>query len=252
MTSKYLGGFPGMCEGNQCYDDGAPISDPPSHVARNILQHQLTSPGCPTDYVWISLEYPSQTGSDALDSRLAKSMDNTFKGYKKKAENLACNDFEGCQGLCLPVGYEIKQYVHQSGSGYLSVFRVERFTGNFRQNRQIRGTVAYKFENYALQTGTLLRLKDIFINPNAAVPLFWAKIEELIAPNKACALKSLKVNGRNISAKRLEPNDMILTREGATVALTGQAPGPCPSQAVDLSAKEMIEIGAYPALWAWD
>ncbi|MDR2367657.1 MAG: hypothetical protein LBF58_06045 [Deltaproteobacteria bacterium] len=252
MASEYLGGFPGLCEDDHCFDDGTPTSDPPQEITRHILQHQHTSPTCPTDLIWISLEYPGNTGSPTLDARLAKSMDNLFKNYRNKAEELSCNDFEGCQGYCLPVGFEIKQYVHKPSPDYLSIFRVERFLGNFRQNRHIRGTVNYRFENYTLQTGAPLRLKDIFINPNAAVPRFWAKVAELVSGNKSCALKNLRVNGRAISGRHLEPNDLILTKGGATIALTARAPAPCRSQALDISVPDMLEIGAYPALWEAD
>jgi hypothetical protein len=252
MKSDYLGGFPGLCEDDQCYDNGVPNSDPPPEITRNILQHQLTSPTCATDLVWISLEYPGNTGSPALDARMAKAMDSLFKNYQNRAEALLCNDFEGCLGHCLPVGYEIKQYVHQSGPDYLSVFRVDRFLGNFRQNRHVRGTIAYKFENYSLKTGAPLRLKDIFANPNTAVPKFWAKVGELVSKEPGCALKSLRVNGRSISSRHLEPGDLILTRGGATVALTARANDPCRSQALDLTVPDLIEIGAFPALWGQD
>jgi hypothetical protein len=216
MSSKHLGGFPGQCEDDQCYDDGTPLADPPPEISRHILQHQLTSPTCSTDLIWISLEYPGNTGSAALDARLAKAMEKVFKNYRNRADNLTCNDFEGCMGHCLPVGFEIKQYVHQSGPGYLSIFRVERFIGNFRQNKHIRGTVTYSFENYTLQTGALLRLKDIFVNPITAVPLFWEKVGQQISKEGGCSLKNLKVNGRGISSRHLEPRDLILTRGGAT------------------------------------
>ncbi|MDR1677659.1 MAG: hypothetical protein LBS44_04620 [Deltaproteobacteria bacterium] len=249
MTSQYLGGFPGLCEDDQCYDDGLPLNEPPPELSRHILQHQLTSPSCPTDLIWITLEYPGKTGNASLDARMAQNMEKVFKSYQKQAANLACNDFDGCLGHCLPVGFEIKQYVHQSSPDYLSIFRVERFMGNFRRNRHIRGETVYKFENYTLLTGVQLRLKDIFVNPNKAVPLFWKKVGELVSKENSCTLKNLKINGRSISGQHLEPNDLILTRGGATVALTGKASGPCRSQAVDLAIKEMIEIGAYPAIW---
>lgn len=249
MTSEFLGGFPGLCEDDQCYDDGAPISRPPPDLTRHILQHQLTSPTCPTDLIWISLEYPGNTGNPALDANIAKAMERTFNGHKNTADSLSCNDFEGCLGHCLPVGFETKQYVHQSAPDYLSIFRVDRFLGNFRQNRHIRGTVAYRFENYSLISGEKLRLKDIFVNPNAAVPKFWAKVSELISKDPNCSLRNMRLNGRAISSRHLEPSDLILTRGGATVALTAQASGPCRSQALDLNVNEMVEIGAYPALW---
>ncbi|MDR2386168.1 MAG: hypothetical protein LBE80_01110 [Deltaproteobacteria bacterium] len=249
MTSQFLGGFPGLCEDDQCYDNGRPLSQPPPDLTRHILQHQLTSPTCPTDLIWISLEYPGNTGSPALDANLAKAMEGTFNDHKNRADSLSCNDFEGCLGHCLPVGFEIKQYVHQSSPEYLSIFRVERFLGNFRQNRHIRGTVNYVFENYSLISGEKLRLKDIFVKPNRAVPKFWAKVSQLIAKDSGCSLRNLRLKGRSISTGHLEPGDLILTRGGATIALTAQASSPCRSQALDLSVAEMLEIGAYPALW---
>ncbi|MDR1111244.1 MAG: hypothetical protein LBP92_11265 [Deltaproteobacteria bacterium] len=249
MSSQFLGGWPGLCEDDQCYDDGTPASDPPPEIRRHILQHQLTSPTCPTDLIYVFLEYPGNTGSAALDARLAKSMEQALRDYKSKANGLTCNDFEGCLGHCLPVGFEIKQYIQRPGPGYLSIFRVERFIGNFRQNRHIRGTVSYKFENYSLETGAPLRLADIFAGPAKAVPLFWAKVDELVSRGGDCSVKHLRVSGRRVSGQRLEPGDLILTRGGATVALSGQGSGPCRSQAVDLSVEDMLSVGAFPALW---
>jgi hypothetical protein len=252
MKSAFLGGFPGLCEESYCFDDGQPLSDPPPEIKRNILQHQLTSPTCPTDLVYIALEYPSNTGSSALDARIAKTMDRTFAQNTKQAVNLSCNDFEGCLGHCLPVGFEIKHYIQRPGPGYLSLFRVDRFIGTFRPNRHMRGTVDYKFENYSLVSGQPLKLKDIFVNPNKSVPLFWQRVEKLIKTEGSapCSIRRYKVSGRSISNQRLEPGDFILTRGGATVAITNSSsPGACLSQAIDLSIQDMIDIGAYPALW---
>jgi hypothetical protein len=252
MSSTYLGGFPGLCEDDQCYDNGVPINDPPPHLTRHILQHHLTSPTCATDLIWITLEYPGNTGSPDLDANLAKSMDTLFKNYKNRSDTLLCNDFAGCLGHCLPVGFEIKHYAHQSGPNYLSIFRVDRFFGNFRQDKHMRGTISYKFENYSLISGAPLRLKDIFINPNQAVPLFWAKVDELISTDKNCALKNLQISARGISRQRLDPTDLILTKGGATIVLTAKASAPCVSRALDISISDMVLIGAYPALWGMD
>jgi hypothetical protein len=251
MTSRYLGGFPGLCEDQRCFDDGQPFSDPPPEVSRNILQHQLTSPTCPTDLVYIYLEYPSNTGSAVLDALIARNMDRIFADYKKRSVAMSCNDFEGCRGHCLPAGFEIKHYLQRSGPGYLSVFRVDRFIGNFRPTGHLKGTVDYKFENYSLISGAPLTLKDVFNNPKEAIPLFWQKVEASIQTEgkNPCLLKNYRIAGRSISARRLEPGDFLLTRGGATVALVNDRPGPCPSQAIDLSIEDMLEIGAFQALW---
>jgi hypothetical protein len=250
VTSQYLGGWPGLCEDGQCYDDGLPSSDAPNEVKRHILQHQLTSPTCPTDLVYISIEYPSNTGSEALDQRLLKNAEKKFDEAKKKALQLTCNDFYGCLGACLPVGMEIKYYLHRPSAGYLTVFQIERFIGNFRQNRHLRGTVAYSFANYNLTTGVPLTLKDIFINPGKAVPRFWKKVEEVLAKNENCQLRQFTVNDRRVGTSSLDPTDLIFTRGGATIALFSPKAGPCRSEAIDLSIEEMLDLGANPAIWA--
>ncbi|MDR1049736.1 MAG: hypothetical protein LBP95_01390 [Deltaproteobacteria bacterium] len=251
MTSKFLGGFPGLCEDSRCFDDGQPLADPPPDVGRVILQHQLTSPTCPTDLIYIFLEYPSNTGSEALDKAVARTMDDVFDRDQKQALNLACNDFEGCRGNCLPIGFEIKHYIQRPGPGYISFFRVDRFIGNFRPDRHAKGTVEYKFENYSLKTGQKLRPKDVFENPGKAAPLFWKKVAELVSNQgqNGCSLKNYRVSQRAISNGRLETGDFILTRGGATVALIGTAPGTCVSKALDLSIQDMLDIGAFRAIW---
>ncbi|MDR1487920.1 MAG: hypothetical protein LBT62_08045 [Deltaproteobacteria bacterium] len=249
VTSRYLGGWPGICEDGQCYDDGVPLSDGPADVKRHILQHQLTSPTCPTDLIYISIEYPSNTGSEALDQRLLKAAEKNFNQAKKRALQLTCNDFYGCLGVCLPIGIEHKYYFQTPSAGYLSLFEVERFIGNFRQNSHLRGTVDYSFTNYNLTTGAPLTLKDIFKSPNKSVPAFWKKIEQVLSENNNCRLDKLYVGGRRISSVSLNPKDLILTRGGATIAVWSPKSGTCRSEAIDLTIQEMIEIGANPAVW---
>ncbi|MDR1655966.1 MAG: hypothetical protein LBT47_00205 [Deltaproteobacteria bacterium] len=249
LRSDYLGGWPGLCEDGQCYDDGTPFSEPPVDSRRRILEHQLASPSCPTDLVFIYIDYPENTGSPALDRRLASAMDKRFAAAKRQALELTCNDFDGCLGQCLPVSIELRQYVHQSSPSYLSIFQVERFIGNFRRNRHIRGTVSYTFINYSLITGAPLTLKDIFLNPNRGVPQFWAKVNELLAASDNCSIDQMRVSGRRISKVHLTTNDLILNRGGATIALTAPKAGTCRSQALDIDLETMIELGARPALW---
>jgi hypothetical protein len=249
MRSEVLGGWPGICEDGQCYDDGTPLSDPPPESRRRLLQHQLSSPSCPTDLVYISLQYPEGTGSPALDKRLAVDMERRFAAYKRKALELTCNDFDGCLGYCLPVGMEIRHYVHQSSPGHLSIFEVERFIGNFRRNRHYRGTTSWSFANYSLATGKPLELKEIFPDPGQSVPKLWAKVDEALAASGNCPSSQMTVSGKRVSAKRLSPADLLLTRRGATVAVTAAKAGACQSQAVDLDVESMLEIGAAPSLW---
>ncbi|MDR2442081.1 MAG: hypothetical protein LBE31_00995 [Deltaproteobacteria bacterium] len=249
LRSEYLGGWPGLCEGQHCYDDGTPLSEPPPDSQRRILEHQLVSPTCVTDLVYITIDYPENTGSFALDQRLEAAMKKKFAAFKAKSMELTCNDFDGCQGRCLPVGFEIKNYVHQSSEKYLSIFQVERFIGNIRRNRQIRATVTYSFANYDLTTGAPLTLKDIFPNANQSVPKFWSKVDELLKAADNCPAKRLLISGRKITGVHLTPTDLILTRGGATIALTTPKAGTCRPQALDIDVKTMIELGARPALW---
>lgn len=249
MRSAFLGGWPGLCEDGQCYDDGTPISDPPPESKRRLLQHQLASPSCPTDLVYVTVQYPENTGSPALDKRLSVAMEGKFRLFLKRAMELSCNDFDGCSGHCLPVGMEIRQYVHQSSPNHMSIFEVERFIGNFRRNRHYRGTMSFSFANYSLETGRPLILKDIFLKPVTAVPKFWAKVDDALKSSDNCPFKDLLVSGRRISGKHLEATDFILTKGGATLALTTPKAGSCRSQAIDLDVESMLEIGADPALW---
>jgi hypothetical protein len=161
---------------------------------------------------------------------------------------LTCNDFDGCEGHCLPVGFEIRFWPHQSSPDHLSVFEVERFHGNFRRNRHFRGTVAYRFRNYDLRTGTSLVVRDVFPRP-ASIRLFWALVDERLADDGDCPSNRLMIDGRRVGRDRLSPDDLILTAQGATVALWNRDGDGCRSRTVDLSVDDLLEIGASPALW---
>ncbi|MDR0549663.1 MAG: hypothetical protein LBI10_09695 [Deltaproteobacteria bacterium] len=247
VESAFLGGWPGVCENDTCYDDGQPTSDPPATVHELVLEHQLVSQTCPTDLIYLVFKHPSNTGSPALDQRLATEMSKRFEGALKWAESLSCADFFGCEGECLPVGLEIRHYVQQSGPGYLSTFRVERLNGNNRQGFRLKGSARYSFHNYRLTDGGDLTINDIFPEPNKSIPLFWAKVAQSLKNKGDCPLNSYKVNNRRVKLSALEPNDLLLSRRGATVSLEARAP--CRPRAVDLAASELIALGADPALW---
>jgi hypothetical protein len=129
------------------------------------------------------------------------------------------------------------------------LFEVERFIGNFRRNRHYRGQVAWSFANYSLKTGRLLALKDLFPKAALSVPKLWAKVDEMLAASGNCPSSKLLLSGRRISGQSLGAKDLILTKGGATIALTTPQPGACKSQALDLSVETMLEIGADPVLW---
>ncbi|MDR2140461.1 MAG: hypothetical protein LBR11_01475 [Deltaproteobacteria bacterium] len=247
LQSAFLGGWPGVCENDICYDDGQPLSDPPASIHEQVLEHQLVSSTCPTDLIYLVIKHPSNTGSPPLDQRLAKEMAVRFEQASKWAQSLICNDFFGCQGECLPVGLEIKHHIHQSGPGYLSAFRVERVNGNSRQGSRLRGQATYSFHNYRLADGGDLSLPEIFPDPEKSLPLFWAKVAKSLAAVGNCPLTSFSINKRRVRLNALEPNDLLLSRGGATIALTTKSP--CRPQAVDLAWSEMVAIGANPALW---
>jgi hypothetical protein len=247
VESAFLGGWPGVCENDACYDDGQPLSDPPATVHELVLEHQLVSPTCPTDLIYLVIKHPTNTGSPPLDQRLANEMADRFERAKKWAQSLICADFFGCDGECLPVGLEIRHHAHQSGPGYLSLFRVERLSGNRRQNSYLKGSTRHYFFNYRLADGRDLTLEDIFSQPKKSIPIFWAKVEKSLKNLGNCPLSSFSVDNRRVKPNVLSPNDLLLSRNGATVALSAKAP--CRPQAVDLAASEMIAIGANPALW---
>jgi hypothetical protein len=247
IQSAFLGGWPGACENNICYDDGQPLSDPPSAIHEQVLEHQLVSSTCPTDLIYLVIRYPANTGSSPLDTRLSREMGVRFDSAKKWAQTLICNDFFGCEGECRPIGLEIKHYVHQSGPGYLSAFRVERFNGNYRQDKNLPGTVKYSFHNYRLSDGQDLILTDIFPEPEKSVPEFWSNAERSLKRAGNCELNKFTISGHRISRTGLAPDDLLLSKLGATVALEGQ--GACRSQAVDFPVSEMIRLGAAPDLW---
>ncbi|MDR1870475.1 MAG: hypothetical protein LBS60_00875 [Deltaproteobacteria bacterium] len=247
MSSAFIGGWPGVCENNACHDDGQPLSDPPASTRERVLEHQLVSPTCPTDLIYLVFKHPTNTGGPPLDQRLAKEMAARFAEAQKWAQTQICADFFGCDGECLPVGLEIKHYAHQSGPGYLSIFRVERLNGNKRQGYRLKGSTRYSFHNYRLADGGDLTLEEIFPEPAKSLPLFWAKVEKSLLARQKCPLTSYSINDHRVKTTVLAPNDLILSRLGATIALTGRSP--CQSQAVDIATPEMLAIGANPALW---
>jgi hypothetical protein len=249
LLSNYIGGFPGICEDGECYDDGSPLDQSPVNISRNILEHQLRSPTCSTDLIFINFEFPQNTGNPNLDLVLAKDINLRFQKAKSQALNLLCNDFEGCETQCLPVGLESKYYIQQSSQNYLSIFQVDRFIGNFRRNQHLKGTVNYSFKNYDLSQGQLLKINDIFPNSKNSIPLFWAKIDQKLGETKNCLSQNLLVDKRRVSKNRLEASDILLAKDGATIALWTQKAGTCRSQIIDIPSSEMIEIGASPNLW---
>jgi hypothetical protein len=249
ISSEWLGGWPGICEDSACADDGTPLSEPPPDIRRNIIEHQLTSQVCPTDLVFITIEYPENTGSLALDVRLADAAAGRFSEARKLALKLSCNDLiDGCGGLCLPAGVESRYYLHQSAPWTLSSFRVDRFIGNFRSGRHERGTVSYAFENFSLATGKELAADEIFPDPRAAAKLFWARADEVLKSRGACPSRSYRVSGRP-AGRDLKASDVLLSRRGATLALYTGADKKCVPQALDLPLEEMIALGASPGLW---
>jgi hypothetical protein len=230
-------------------DDGTPLSEPPPDIRRNIIEHQLKSPVCPTDLVFITIEYPENTGSLGLDVRLAEAAAERFTEARKLALKLSCNDFiDGCGGLCLPAGVESRYHLHQSAPWTLSSFRVDRFIGNFRRGRHERGTVSYAFENYSLVTGKELAPTEIFPDPKAAARLFWARADEVLKSRGACPSRSYRVSGRP-AGRDLKGGDILLSRRGATLALYTGTDKKCVPQAMDLSKEEMTALGASPQLW---
>jgi hypothetical protein len=249
ISSEWLGGWPGICEDSACHDDGTPLTDPPPDVRRNILEHQLASPICPTDLVFVTVEYPGNTGSEALDALFAEDATARFRLAMKRALRLSCNDLiEGCGGVCLPAGLESRYYLHQPSPWTLSVFRVDRFIGNFRRGRHERGTVEYSFENYSLASGRDLELKEIFPDPADSAPRFWARTDEILKARGVCPSARYRVAGRP-AGKGLRPGDVLLSRNGATLALYTGADKSCVPQALDIPRREMIALGASPHLW---
>jgi hypothetical protein len=253
ISSEWLGGWPGVCEGSTCTDDGKPLSEAPPYIRRNILEHQLASPACPSDLIFISLEYPENTGSPALDAELAEEAARRFREARTRALKLSCNDLlEGCGGLCLPVSMESRFYIHKSASWTLSIFRVDRFIGNFRRNRHEPGTVAYSFENYSLVTGKRLAAKDIFPEPGRAARAFWAEADGMLADRGACLSGRYRLPGNRPAGRDLRPGDILLSRQGATLALYAGRDRKCLPLALDLPREVMTALGAARALWDWE
>ncbi|MDR1578388.1 MAG: hypothetical protein LBT86_09240 [Deltaproteobacteria bacterium] len=247
IRSAFLGGWPGVCENDTCYDDGQPLSDPPLSIHERVLEHQLVSPTCPTDLIYIVIKYPANSGGVLLDTRVSNEMTARFEQAKKWALSLVCNDFFGCEEECLPVGLEIRHYVHQSAPGFLSLFRVERINGNQRQKARLKGTVRASFHNYRLSDGSDLSLADIFVDPKKSIPLFWDKVKKSLATKGDCPIAKYTVNKRSVKTDVLKPDDLLLSQGGATVVL--DTTYPCRPRAVDLAFPEMIDIGAKPELW---
>jgi hypothetical protein len=254
--SEYIGGFPGICEDGVCMDNGVPSSFPPPEIRRNILEHQLKSPVCPTDLIYITMEYPENTGSPELDAYLSTVMAKKFKEARDKALTMSCNDFiEGCGGGCYPVGMESRYYLHKSAPWTLSVFQVEKFIGNFRKNSHERGTVSYEFLNFNLKTGKLLTIKDIFPDPKKSEVLFWKYVDDnLKNKGNPCSSNSLLLaspiaNPKRTGGGELKAEDLLLSKKGATIALFTPNPSKCQSEVTDVPFKDMIAMGADPDLW---
>jgi hypothetical protein len=252
LKSDYIGGFPGICEDGVCMDNGIPTSFPPPDIRRNILEHQLKSPVCPTDLIYITLEYPENTGSPELDAYLSTAMARKFKEARDRALSMSCNDFlDGCAGGCYPVGIESRYYLHKSAPWTLSIFQVEKFIGNFRKNSHARGTVEYQFLNFNLKTGKQLLLREIFPDPKKSVPLFWKYLNNVLKEKGApCAAQSLSLASKRLGGGELKPEDILLSKNGATIALFTQNPSKCQSEVVDIPRQDLIGMGAEPDLWA--
>ncbi|MDR3154926.1 MAG: hypothetical protein LBW85_11850 [Deltaproteobacteria bacterium] len=250
ISSEWLGGWPGICEDSSCFDDGTPLSEPPPEIRRNIIEHQLKSPVCPSDLVFITIEYPEHTGSLALDLAFAEEAAKKFGAARALALKLSCNDLiDGCGGLCLPAGVESRYFLHKSASWTLSVFRVDRFIGNFRRGRHERGTVEYSFGNYSLVSGKELKATEIFPDPASSARSLWARADMELASRGACPSSRYLASGRRPAGRDLRPRDLLLSRRGATLALYTGSDKKCLPQALDLPKSELVALGASPALW---
>jgi hypothetical protein len=244
MDSSYLGGFPGICEDDLCRDDGAPNEEGPPHIKRTFLEHQLRSPTCPTDLVYISIEYPENTGSTDLDAILASEMGMMYDRAMRKALELSCNDIFGCEGHCLPVGFEVRHHLFVPSQRFLSLFRVERFLGNFRGKRHVRGTVKYTFQNRDLLGGKDLKGDELFKDPQASIPLLWKEVDRILLANGNCPSQKLAVNGR-VGGKGLKTGDFLLSSRGMTLALLPTKAKSCSPVAVDIPKEKLLELGSF-------
>ncbi|MDR2460853.1 MAG: hypothetical protein LBE38_08750 [Deltaproteobacteria bacterium] len=251
LKSEYIGGWPGICENGTCFDDGTPQSAQIPDIRRNILQHNLESPTCATDLIYINIEYPENTGSPDLDAMLATTMAKKFREARDMAQKISCNDFfEGCAGKCLPVGIETKHFLQKSAPFTLSLFRVDRFIGNYRKNVHVRGTVSYNFANYDLRTGKALTIDQIFPKPQESSLLFWEYIDGILAADGNCPAKELMLEPKRPAGGALTAGDLLLSSEGATIALWSNNTAKCQSRAIDIPAAKMVAFGALEDLWA--
>jgi hypothetical protein len=248
--SEFLGVLPEPCQPEYCPPDN-PFSDPPSRLRLVRLSHELSSPACVTDRIFIHYEYPEGTGSPALDSYLKNQVTRKFDSAKAKALKMSCNDFfDGCGGFCLPVSFELSFFFQRSSERLLSILQVERFTGNTRRGRHLNSTVSYHFTNYDLSTGSELKLTDVYADPKKSLPLLWGKAEEILKTmGDACPLDKYLIGGKKAGGK-LGKNDFLLSRRGMSILLTNAKAGAgCVSLVLDIPVEVLLETGINPELF---
>jgi hypothetical protein len=249
--SQYLGAFPGTCQAGSCPQGEEPASLPPPSLSIARLSHELSSPACLTDRIYIHQEYPTETGSLALDALFESDAKKAFEDAKAKALRMSCNDFlGGCEGYCLPIAFETRLYFQQSSPSYLSVFRVDRFTGNIRKGKSMGSTVDYSFRNYDLATGRELAAAELFPDPKASLPQFWFHVSSVLERREgSCPLGRLRLNGR-APRGALRDRDYLLSSQGLTILLQGDGrPKGCQPQAVDVPKDALLGMGADPKVF---
>ena len=128
---------------------------------------------------------------------------------------------------------------------------MEKFIGNFRKRSHARGTVEYSFLNFSLRTGKLLTIREIFPDPAYSAPRFWkyadGKLREKGSP---CPSSGLILPSKRPGGGEIRPEDLLLSRLGATTALWTKDPSKCQSMALDIPMEDMLALGADPGLWA--
>jgi hypothetical protein len=249
--SEFWGEFPEPCKQESC-DGGEPESEPPAGLTLGRLTHELSSPACLTDRIFIHHEYPQDTGSEYLDALWGSQALKGFEAAKAKALGMSCNDFlSGCEGQCLPIGFEIRLYFQSSAPGFLSILEAERFTGNTRRGRTLNSTVRFRFSNYELATGRDLSPGELFPGKGFSPKPLWGAAEAILERREgACPLARLAVQGRP-AGRDLKRGDFLLSPKGLTILLTpARANGKgCQATALDIPKETVLGLGADPRIF---
>ncbi len=241
-------------------ESGLPVPADLPGLTTQTLDHQEVSGTCPANTLTLTVQYPQGLGLPGLDQTLAGQAADRMTAQLDDLKGAMC-DGEICGGAACGEWFWQREFsVYAPSAGYRTVlFSDSSYLGG------AHGGLDYEARTYG-PDGRLLTLTDVFPDPAASAPRYWAYVYAQWCavhhtqfplhdeaggsggcrpgdpgqPEKAPAAKELDDLGR-----------LVFTPEGATLVLGPYESGSYASgtMVLDLPKAELIKMGASPQIW---